>query len=86
MTEHQISWMALEEGTPVHSDEGEELGKVTTVVADRTKDIFSGIAFRHGLLGSDHFVPAAKVKEITTGSVNLSLSADDAKALQPYEG
>jgi uncharacterized protein YrrD len=76
--------MALEEGTPVHSEDGEELGKVTTVVADRSKDIFSGIAFRHGLLGSDHFVPAADVHQITKDSVHLSLSAADAKALEPY--
>ena len=86
MTEQQISWMALEEGTPVHSDDGEELGKVTTVVADRAKDIFSGIAFKHGLLGSDHFVPAANVREITEGSVLLSLSAAAAKDLSPYDG
>ena len=85
MTEQQISWMALEEGTPVHSDDGEEVGKVTTVVADRTKDIFSGIAFKDGLLGSNHFVPAADVKEITAASVQLSLSAAAAKDLDPYD-
>ena len=78
--------MALEEGTPVHSEDGEELGKVTSVVADRAKDIFSGIAFKHGLLGSDHFVPAADVKEITRHSVHLSLSSSAAKDLGPYEG
>ena len=85
MTEHQISWMALEEGTPVHSEDGEELGKVTEVVADITKDIFSGIAFKHGLLGSHHFVHAADVREITEDSVHLSLSASDAKNLEAYE-
>ncbi|MGH2755099.1 MAG: hypothetical protein ACRDLB_11785 [Actinomycetota bacterium] len=85
MTEQQISWMALEEGTPVHSSEGEELGKVTTIVADRSNDIFSGIAFRHGLLGSDHFVPAADVSAITSRSVHLALSSNEAKELEPYE-
>ena len=84
MTENQISWMALKEGTPVHSSEGEELGKVTEVVADRGKDIFSGIAFKHGLLGSDHFVHAADVSEITPHSVHLSIDSNAAKDLEPY--
>ena len=85
MTEQQISWMALEEGTPVHSNDGEDLGKVTTVVADRTKDIFSGIAFKDGLLGSEQFAPAADIEEITGDSVRLSLSADAAKDLDEYD-
>jgi hypothetical protein len=86
MTGQQISWMALEEGTPVHSSDGEDLGKVTTIVADRAKDIFSGIAFKDGLLGPEHFAPAADIDVITGVSVRLSLSADAAKGLDPYDG
>ena len=58
---------------------------LTAALADVTKDIFSGIAFKHGLLGSHHFVHAADVREITKASVHLSLSAVDAKKLEPYE-
>ncbi|HEU4481274.1 MAG TPA: hypothetical protein VFS18_05265 [Actinomycetota bacterium] len=78
--------MALEDGTTVLSSEGEELGRVSEVVADRGKDIFSGIAFRHGLLGTDHFAPADAVGEITPGSVKLSLSKAEAEKLDAYDG
>ena len=77
--------MALEEGTPVHSNDGEDLGKVTTIVADRAKDIFSGVAFKEGLLGAEHFAPAADIEEITGESVRLSLSGDEARSLEEYE-
>jgi hypothetical protein len=85
MPEQQISWMALEEGTAVHSKDGEDLGKVTTIVADRTKDIFSGIAFKDGLLGTEQFAPASDIEEITEDRVRLSLSTEAARNLDAYE-
>lgn len=77
-----ISWMALQDGTPVLASDGNEVGKVTEVVADRAKDIFSGIRFRHGLFGSEHFVPADKVAEITQEDVTLTMTAAEAEALE----
>jgi DNA end-binding protein Ku len=62
--EHPIAWLALGKGTPVYSSDGEEIGKVSTVVADVQKDIFSGIAFKHGFLGSEHFVPADDIDPV----------------------
>jgi hypothetical protein len=81
-----IAWMALDKGTPVYSSDGEEIGKVATVVADVQKDIFSGISFKHGLLGSEHFVPADAIGELTDQAVHLNLSADQAQALQDHSG
>lgn len=80
-----IAWRALERGTRVYSSDGEQLGKVTHVVADDSKDIFSGIAFQRGMLGDDLFAPAPVVGRITTDGVHLSLSHDAAeRELKPY--
>jgi uncharacterized protein YrrD len=84
--ERPIAWLALGKGTPVYSSDGEEIGKVSTVVADVQKDIFSGISFKHGLLGSEHFVPAEAIGELTDQAVHLNLSADQAQELQHHGG
>lgn len=80
--ERPISWMALADGTPVIASDGSEVGKVTEVVADRDKDIFSGVNFKHGIFGSEHFAPADTISEITAEEVRLSLSAAEAQALE----
>ncbi len=85
MTDAPISWMALKEGTPVLAADGEELGKVSDVVADVGKDIFSGITFKHGLLSTDHFVPADMIGEITGSRVRLNLTAEAARALSSQD-
>jgi sporulation protein YlmC with PRC-barrel domain len=38
-----ISYLALEEGTPVFASDGHEIGRVASVVADTDADIFEGI-------------------------------------------
>ena len=87
MADEPISWMTLSSGTPIVSSDGEELGRVQDVVADRQKDIFSGVTFRDGVLGGDQFVPAELVETITADRVTLSASADEAKGkIEPYEG
>jgi uncharacterized protein YrrD len=84
--EHPIAWLALDKGTPVYTSDGEEIGKVSTVVADVQKDIFSGIAFKHGFLGSEHFVPADAIGQLTDQGVHLNLSADQAAELAHHQG
>lgn len=78
-----IAWMALEKGAAVYSSDGEQIGKVTEVVADEARDIFSGVSFKSGLLGDEKFIPAQEVAEITTDGVRLSLSSKDAADLAP---
>jgi hypothetical protein len=83
--ERQIAWRALEPGTRVYSADGAQLGKVSHVVADDLKDIFSGIAFTRGLLGQDLFAPAPLVDAITTEGVHLTVSEEAAeRELGPY--
>ena len=84
-SETPIAWTALETGTSVLANDGSEIGKVSTVVADENKDIFSGIAFRHGFFGSEHFVPADRIESITPDEVRVAMSADEAGKLERYE-
>jgi hypothetical protein len=78
--------MALDEGTSVLGSDGETLGKVSKVVADLQKDIFSGIAFRSGAIGVARFAPADLVEEITQNAVRLTISSGDADKLEDYQG
>ena len=78
--------MALENGTPVITGDGQEVGKVADVIADESKDIFSGVVFRTGLLEAKKFVPASDVDEITSTSVRLSISSKESESLETYEG
>lgn len=81
----QIAWLALESGTAIHSSDGEQIGKVDQVIADRQKDIFSGITFKPGVMSNAVFIPADSIENLTKSSVHLSLSKDETDALEPYE-
>jgi uncharacterized protein YrrD len=78
--------MALRKGHPVTASDGEHVGKVSEVVADQQKDIFSGIAFRHRLLEHERFAPADVIDTITTQSVRLAIPSGQADKLSHYEG
>lgn len=84
--ETQIAWTALPKGHPIVGSDGDHVGKVTRVVADEQKDIFSGVAFRSGLLDHARFVPAALIAEITSEEVVLAIAAGEAEKLEHYEG
>ena len=79
-----IAWLALDEGTPIVASDGEEVGKVATVVADEQKDIFSGVTFRPGLLDGERFVPADAIDRLTESAVHLKITAAQAGELEPY--
>lgn len=80
-----IAWLALEAGTPIVSSDGEQVGKVSEVIADREKDIFSGITFKPGLLDSAVFLPADKIGELTGSEVQITLSAAEVEQLDVYD-
>jgi uncharacterized protein YrrD len=80
-----VSYLALEEGTPVLSADGEELGDVAHVLADEEEDIFDGIVISHGV-GRHTFADAEQVAEIHERGVLLTLTAAEAEALpEPSE-
>ena len=87
MSDQPISWMTLASGTRIATSDGTEVGRVHEVIADRQKDIFSGITFRDGLLSGDRFVPAELIGLITADEVQLTVGTDEAQEkIQPYEG
>ncbi|MDQ4124589.1 MAG: DUF2171 domain-containing protein [Actinomycetota bacterium] len=79
-----IAWLALDEGTPILASDGEEVGRVVTVVADEQKDIFSGVTFRPGLLDGQRFVPADAIDRLTESAVHLNITAAQAADLDAY--
>ncbi len=78
--EYEISWLALKPGTPVVSSDGNELGHVTHVLGDVSKDIFDGIGYRSHLMGQQEMLPQSVIARITTKRVELSLGEAQAKA------
>ena len=83
--DQQISWMTLDKGVRITTSDGAELGKVGDVVADRQKDIFSGITFSGGILSEDRFVPADLIDRMTAEEVTLTVTAAEAEEkIQPY--
>ena len=79
--------MALPKGTRIVGSDGQEVGRVSEVISDDQKDIFSGLTFRHGALGRDHFIAADLVDTITTEEVTLTVTSDQAmEKMEPYEG
>lgn len=49
-----IAYLALREGTPVLSSDGEEVGRVAHVLADEADDIFEGIVVDESVLPGGH--------------------------------
>jgi hypothetical protein len=62
---------------------GAEIGKLSEVLGDEQKDIFSGITWRDGLLGTEHYVPADSIGELTTDAVHLTVSGEQARQERP---
>jgi uncharacterized protein YrrD len=80
-----VSYLALEEGTPVLSADGVQLGDVAHVLADEEEDIFDGIVISRGL-GRHTFADAEQVAEIHERGVVLTLTAAEAETLpEPSE-
>jgi uncharacterized protein YrrD len=79
-----VSYLLIERGWHVHGRDGEHLGHVEEVLADESKDIFSGLVVTAGLFRGTKFVPAERVAEIVEGQVTLDLDGDEFKALDEH--
>jgi sporulation protein YlmC with PRC-barrel domain len=80
-----IAYQVLEEGVPVYSSDGVQLGSVDHVVAAPDEDIFHGIVIRaeHGR----RFVPADQVSSLHEHGVDLAIDAAQAAELpEPHGG
>ena len=81
------SYLELDEGLPVFSADGEELGSVAHVLADPDADVFDGLVIdtRRGP-GGHRFADATQVERLYTGGVVLTLTVAEAGRLpEPSE-
>lgn len=68
------SYLVLRPGTPVYSSDGEQIGKVTHVLAAEDKDVFDGIVIGEHPFGAEHrFADADDVEAIYDQGVVLKL-------------
>src|SRR3712207_2862024 len=70
-----IAYLALEEGVPVQTSDGREVGRVKRVLADEGTDIFDGLVVDTD--DGDRFVDGADVGDLYERLVVLKLSGDD---------
>jgi hypothetical protein len=77
-----ISYLALDEGVPVYSSDGKEVGRVEHVLADADADIFDGVILDRSVLPGGHrFADASLVDELHERGVVLSVDAAGAERL-----
>jgi sporulation protein YlmC with PRC-barrel domain len=79
-----IAYEVLEEGVPVYSSDGEQVGSVDRVVAAPEEDIFHGIVIRTG--GGRRFVPGDEVASLHEHGVDLRIDAAQAAQLPAPHG
>jgi hypothetical protein len=80
-----VSWLMIEPGWAVETQDGKDVGKVTEVVGDSGHDIFNGLAISTGPLSRDRYVPAERVGTIVEGTVRLELDEEDVRGLDEYD-
>ena len=78
-----ISYKLLERGVPVVTADGTELGTVDRMLENEREHIFDGIVVRSAR--GDLFVDAPEVARIAERRVTLSIDAEEAERLPPYE-
>ena len=79
-----ISYLVLEDGTPVLSADGRRIGTVEHVLADADSDVFDGLIV--DIDGGHRFADASQVDTIHQGGVVLTLDQAAAEQLpEPSE-
>ena len=81
---HQIGYLALPKGTPVHTSDGALLGTVLKVRDNAREHIFDGLVVKTP--DGDVFVDAPEVVRITERRVTLSIDAAEARDLPQPPG
>jgi uncharacterized protein YrrD len=76
------SYLTLEEGAPIYSCDGTELGRIEHVLAAPEQDIFDGLVIDRSVLPGGHrFVDSEQVEEIFERGVLLKIDAAAAESL-----
>lgn len=79
-----IAYQVLEDGVPVYSSDGQQVGTVDHVVAAPDEDIFHGIVIAVG--HTRRFVAADEVGELHEHGVDLTIDATEAAGLPEPHG
>ena len=79
-----ISYMALERGVPVTTQDGQKFGEVDHVLAEEGLDLFDGIVVstEHGIV----FVDADQISQITTAQVTCTFDQSGIADLHKPDG
>ncbi len=80
-----IAYQVLDEGIPVYSADGVQVGTVDHVVAVPEQDIFHGIVLR-GIDGTRRFVAADQVASLHERGADLRISVAEAAGLPEPHG
>lgn len=76
-----VHYMAVPRGAAVYAADGTEVGTVQEILDNRRENIFDGVVFRGGD-GRLRFVDAPEVSRTAERGVTLTLSAEEAAALE----
>jgi PRC-barrel domain len=76
-----VSWLMIEKGWKVVDRDGNDAGKIESVVGDTGRDIFDGLTIGKGLLAKPRYVPSERIASIVEGRVELDLSPAEVEAL-----
>jgi hypothetical protein len=82
--DHQISYLALKRGVPVHASGGEQVGTVHRVQDNAREHIFDGIVI--ATPNGRRFVDAPEVARITARRVTLTIAAAKVEDLPEHRG
>ena len=80
-----VSWLMIEPGWKVVASNGADVGTVHEVVGDTTVDIFDGLVVAPGLLRTQKYVSADRVRSISEGEVDLALTAEEFERLDEHD-
>ncbi|HST25330.1 MAG TPA: hypothetical protein VLJ76_05025 [Gaiellaceae bacterium] len=72
--DHPVAWLLIRFGWKVIGADGEQIGRIWHVRADRGRDIFNGFTYVSGL-SLPKYVPAEDIAEIRRGVVELKPGA-----------
>src|SRR5262245_14304700 len=79
-----IAYTALQPGTPVLLNDGQELGTCAAILHVEEVDVFDGLVV--DVHGEQKFVDADHIGQITTAAVHTTLSSDDVAGLPVPDG
>jgi len=68
--DHPVSWLLIRFGRKVLSADGEQVGRIWHVKAERNRDIFNGFTYVAGF-SLPRYLPAEDIAEIRHGVVQL---------------